>query len=359
MTIKKTAGRTAYVKPGDTTPFLDHMAVWSADTEASAKFLTECLGWKRHPTIIRVSDDDPTVRGMIGTFFDSPGVWIELIEPTTPGPGQDILDQMGDGALVEINFDLGDEYEKALGELADRGVNMLAMDGSPIVDGGRIDEGVMKDDGSFEGEGELIAYFPPELSQGTTVEYYEVISGRSESLLYERDQVWKNEIREPDTPYVDHIGILVEDIEKTAEFYKNYMGLEHNPLIAETEEYGGSKISFVNANGYDEKPLWLKLVQPLGKGRAKDLMEKFDKGHIFEIGAEVSDVRNFAAQMKDKNINMVQFDDSAISSDDNIFVTSVGDKECHFPLSISCGIPIKIFERADDGTGLYDARDKA
>lgn len=359
MTIKKTAGRTAYAAPGETTPFLDHMAVWASDTEATAKFLTGCLNWKRHPSTIRVADDDPTVGGMIGTFFDSPGVWIELIEPTTPGPGQEILDAMGDGALVEINFDLGDEYEKALNELSDRGVSMLAMDGSPIVDGGRIDEGVMQEDSGFESEGERIAYFPADLSHGTTVEYYEVLSDRTESLLYERDQVWKNETRAPGTPYVDHLGILVEDIDAAASFYKEYMGLVQCPQVFEVSEYGGAKITFIDANGYDDKKLWLKLVQPDGASPAQNLMGEFGKGYLFEIGAETADISEFTSRMASKNISMVQFGDTPIASGDTQVGAGSGDKECYFPLSTSRGIRIKIFERAANGSGLYDRRDKS
>lgn len=359
MTIKKTAGRTAYAAPGEITPFLDHIAVWASDTEASAKFLTERLGWKRHPSTIRVSDDDPTVGGMIGTFFDSPGIWIELIEPTTLGPGQDILDDMGDGALVEINFDVGNEYEKTLDDLADKGVRMLAMDGSPIVDGGQIDEGVLQEDGGFEGNGERIAYFPADLSQGTTVEYYEVLSDNKESLLYERDQVWKNETRATSTPYVDHIGILVEDINTAAAFYKEHMGLQQCPQVFEVSEYGGAKITFIDANGYDDEKLWLKLVQPTGPGHAKSLMEKFGKGHIFEMCAETKNIQEFVDRMVAKDISMVQFDESEITAASNFVETNSGDKECYFSLSTSRGIRIKIFQRAADGSGIYDRRDKS
>lgn len=143
MTIRKTAGRAAFVPAGDCTPIFDHIAVWSADTEASARFLTEVMGWKRNPTVIHVSDEEKTIGGMIGTFFDSPGLWFELIEPTTPGPGQDILDDLGDGALVEINFDLGNEYGLTLEKLAARGVEMVSMNGSPLIDGNGADDNTL------------------------------------------------------------------------------------------------------------------------------------------------------------------------------------------------------------------------
>ena len=359
MAIKKTAGRTAYAKPGETTPFLDHIAVWAADTEASAKFFSDCLGWERHPSIIRVSDDDPTTGGMIGTFFDAPGLWIELIEPTTPGPGKEILDAMGDGALVEINFDLGDEYEKALKEQADRGVEMLSMDGSPLVDGGRIDEGVVSDEGEVQNPGERIAYFPTDLTQGTTVEYYEVLSNNKGSLLYDRDQIWKDKVRAPGTPFIDHVGILVEDIDAAANFYEEYMGLKRHPKVFESSEDGGAKIAFVDANGYDDHKLWLKLVQPTGAGHAQDLMNKFGKGYIFELGIQTEDIGKLIKNMSSQQITMTKFDTTPLAEDDKALTTSSGDKECYFPADVSCGIRAKIFERGSKNTSLYELRDGA
>lgn len=357
MAIKKTAGRTAYAAPGDTTPFLDHIAVWAADTEASAKFLDECMGWKRHPVIIRVSDDDPTTGGMIGTFFDSPGLWIELIEPTTPGPGQDILNELGDGALVEINFDVGDEYQKALSELSERGIEMLSMDGSPLVDGGRIDEGVLSEDGEVLNPGECIAYFPTDLTQGTTIEYYEVLSDNKGSLLYERDQAWKNVVRDPQTPFIDHVGILVEDIDAAAEFYQEYMTLKRNPNIFETTEYGGAKIAFIDANGYDDNKLWLKLVQPTGDGYATDLMKKFGKGHIFELGAQTDDIERFASKLDGFGVKLGNLDGSALPNGQVSSTLASGDKQGYIPTDFSCGVRINIFERGPAQTSMFHQRD--
>jgi catechol 2,3-dioxygenase-like lactoylglutathione lyase family enzyme len=290
MTIEKCAGRAARYAADDCTPVFDHIAVWAEDTEATAHFLTNVMGWRRHPTVIRVSDEEKTTGGMIGTFFDAPGLWIELIEPTTPGPGQDILDQLGDGALVEINFDLGDAYGLALERLAARGIEMLSMDGSPLKDGGTIDEGVFEGD-EIQNPGQRIAYFPTELTGGTTVEYYEVLSDDEGSLIHERDRVWRNEQRAPGTPWVDHVAIVTDDAARAAAFFSDHMGLQAGSLNVHAD---GSRSILVDANGADEKTLWLRLLEPAPGSREAAILAARGPGHILEFGVVVEDLASFA-----------------------------------------------------------------
>lgn len=341
MAILKTRGRAAYIEPGDTTPIFDHIAVWAADTEKSAKFLTEIMGWKRHPTVIRVDDEEKTTGGMIGTFFDAPGLWIELIEPTTPGPGKDILDRLGDGALVEINFDLGDDYGKALEQLAVRGVEMLSMDGSPLRDGGVIDEGVFEG-GEIQNAGQRIAYFPTELTRGTTVEYYEVISNDTGSLIFERDQVWKHESRAPGTPRIDYIGILTDSLEDTAAFYRDYMGLAVQSKIFIDS---GDEIMFINANGCDENAVWLKLVKPSSGSINRAKLDERGNGFLFEMGVEVEALEQFVATAASKGVELT------IGSSDS------SDRDAFFAAEDARGIPLRIFERGASATSLTARRD--
>jgi catechol 2,3-dioxygenase-like lactoylglutathione lyase family enzyme len=343
MAIFKTRGRAAYIAPGDTTPIFDHIAVWAANTEQTAKFLTEVIGWKRHPTVIRVDDAEKTTGGMIGTFFDAPGLWIELIEPTTPGPGQDILDELGDGALVEINFDLGNEYEKALQDLSVRGVEMLSMDGSPLRDGGVIDEGVFEG-GEIQNAGQRIAYFPNELTRGTTVEYYEVLSHDKGSLIYERDHVWKDETRTPGTPRIDYIGILTDSLEETAAFYSGYMGLE---VQAKTLTEAGDEVLFINANGCDEQPVWLKLVKPRpGSANAAKLAER-GNGFLFEMGVEVKDLEGFNDKASSYGLTLT------------LGCSGNGDKDAFFAAADARGLPLRIFERGAAENSVTVQRDTA
>lgn len=289
MTVEKCSGRASRYSSGDCTPVFDHIAVWAEETEATANFLTNVMGWQRHPTVIRVSDEEKTTGGMIGTFFDAPGLWIELIEPTTPGPGKDILDALGDGALVEINFDLGDSYGLALEKLAGRGVEMLSMDGSPLKDGGTIDEGVF-DGHEIQNPGQRIAYFPTSLTGGTTVEYYEVLPDDEGSLILERDRVWHDAVRSVGTPWINYVAIVTEDATHAASFFKNYMGLTAFPMENHSD---GSRTILIDANGADDTKLFLKLIEPAKGSREAAILENRGSGHLLEFGVVVDDMASF------------------------------------------------------------------
>lgn len=335
MTIDKCAGRAARYGANDCTPVFDHIAVWAEDTEATARFLTTVMGWQRHPTVIRVSDDEKTTGGMIGTFFDAPGLWIELIEPTTPGPGKDILDQLGDGALVEINFDLGDAYGLALDRLSARGVEMLSMDGSPLQDGGTIDEGVFEGD-EIQNPGQRIAYFPIELTGGTTVEYYEVLSDDEGSLILERDRVWRNEERKPGTPWIDHVAILTDNAVRAASFFSEYMGLQHGSLTAHPD---GSRSILVNSNGSDDNKLWLRLLEPAAGSREASTMAERGPGHIFEFGVVVEDLQAFGAHAASHGVMFLDSLGSPIPSMQHV-------TEAWIRASDSRGIPLHLRDRS-------------
>lgn len=331
MVIEKCAGRAARYPAGDCTPMFDHIAVWAADTEASAKFLTEVMGWRRHPTVFHVSGDEKTLGGMIGTFFDAPGLWIELIEPTTPGPGMDILDQQGDGALVEINFDLGEAYGLALARNADAGIEMLSMDGSPLKNGGAVDEGVFDGEKILDGH-QRIAYFPTELTHGTTIEYYEVLADNTGSLILERDRVWRTETRTPGTPWVDHVSIVTDDAGRAAAFFADHMGLQ--PRAGVTGE-DGDTIIVMDANGADDTPLWLKLVQPAAGGRADRILKARGPGHIMELGVVVEDLAQFASNAARLGAILVDGNGSAL---DPAAARSLA--RAYVRPKDSCGIPI-------------------
>jgi catechol 2,3-dioxygenase-like lactoylglutathione lyase family enzyme len=335
MAIGKTAGRLARYPAGDCTPVLDHIAIWAADTEASARFLTQVMGWKRHPTVIRVDDSEKTTGGMIGTFFDAPGLWIELIEPTTPGPGRDILDQLGDGALVEINFDLGDSYALALDRMAQRGIEMLSMDGSPLRDGGTIDEGVLSGD-TIQNPGQRIAYFPTDLTHGTTVEYYEVRADDAGSLIHERDRVWRDETRAPGTPYIDHVAIVTDDADRAAAFFTDYMGLTRADVRSDPD---GGRSVLIDANGADDTPLFLRLTQPAAATRAAAVLARRGAGYIMELGVVVDDFADFQRCAEQHGVFLINAHGAKLNS-----VQSAG--EAWFDPKDSCGIPIRVVFRS-------------
>ncbi|MEE4660791.1 MAG: VOC family protein [Halieaceae bacterium] len=351
----------AQLKTQTNTPLrLDHLAIWVEDMERTTSFLTNIVGWKRHPMLVEVSADDPTTGGMEAVFIDGQGLWLEMILPTSPGPGQDILEEKGDGAIVEVNFEAVDEdYMNILQSMEELGVQMLAMDGSPLENGGRIQEGVRGNEDSHEA-GQKIAYWPTDMSGGTTVEIYEKISGDDTSLLNIRDAQWQAQAHDPSAPRIDHVSIIVEDAEKTAAFYTDIMGLARKAdkfdLGDESEElFGSFDAIWIDANG-----VWLELVQPTGPGPLMDILKEKGTGHPLEIIAEVDDIDAYYDLVKSRGVNMVTFDGTPLSDEEKAqLIPATGDRIAYFPQEVSCGMTIEVYERGPVETSALHRRDNS
>ena len=339
---------------------LDHLAVWVKDMEKTTTFLTDVVGLKRHPMVVEVSPDDPTCGGMEAVFIDGNGLWLEMILPTTPGPGMEILKKLGDGAIVEVNFEAVDEdYINILDDMEARGIQMLSMDGSPLVDGGRIDEGVRGHSETAE-TGQRIAYWPTVLSGGTTIEIYEKLRADETNLLNVRDRMWGSEHKDSTAPRIDRVGILVEDIKKAASFYTNIMGLALHPevfvLDADANNFGGMKIMFIKASTVEN--VWIQLIQPTSPGHAMALLKEKGNGYAMEVSVEVDDLGAFSERMGEEGITMVKFDGSPLEPGSKWdTVKPYGDRFCYFPLGVSRGLRIMMYQRGPRDTSILHRRD--
>lgn len=335
---------------------LDHTVIWVADIEGTARFLSDVVGFKRHPMEIGVSADDPTTGGMEGVFFDGNGVWLELIKPTTPGPGMDILNEKGAGAIIEINFQPQD-YDGVLNEMRNKGIQMLNMDGSPLSDdGGLIKEGVGTGE-DIEHTGQRIAYWPVDVSRGTSVEIFEVKPGDKGGLINIRDQQWKDESPAgPDEPWLDHIAIWVKDLEATASFYTDVLGLERFEREIDTStENDNEKIGAFKACFIDAKGCWLELVQPVGPGALMDTLNEKGDGYLGELCVCVNDLDAYNETMKAKGIQMVNIDGSALDSK-NCVLEPYGEKMAYFPTELTCGMVVEVVQPGPDDTRCIPPR---
>ena len=337
---------------------LDHIAIWAAETDESSKFLTDIVGWRQHPMEFGVSADDATTGGMEGVFFDAHGFWIELIRPTSPGPGMDILNEKGPGAITEINFEPA-SYDGTLADMKAKGVVMEAMDGSPLgEDGGIIKEGVADGDGIDE-QGQRIAYWPKDLTGGSTVEIYEMDHSDESALLVIRDKMWEAEVGNEIGPRPSHIAIFVKDLEKTAKFYTDVMGLKRHPMKIEidgdsNDKVGGLKMAFIDAGS-----LWLELVQPMGPGPIMDTLNEKGDGYLAEFVVEVDDMDKYFDEMLAKGVHMAYPDGTPIPKEDKGFVIEPsGIKGAYFPKDVSRGLTIEVVQRGPKETCLLHARDK-
>ena len=130
------------VKDPTTQPSLEHLAVWAVDVTRTATFLQETLGWRLHPMVFGVPEDNPVFGGMDLRFVDANGLWLELVQPTADGPGMAFLNEKGNGALVELDFFVQD-FDRNVSQMKARGIEVIGMDGKPMVGDGLLQEYVM------------------------------------------------------------------------------------------------------------------------------------------------------------------------------------------------------------------------
>jgi len=345
-------------------PALDHLAVWVKDLDRTEAFLRENLGWRRHPLEFGIGEDSKVFKvfgGMKLAFIDANGAWLELVEPTTPGPGLDLLRDKGNGSLVEFDFSIGHDaggFEKEVATLKSKGVEPIGMDGNPLQNDGRSSLWALKT-GKREFGDERLVYVPPEVTRGTAVElYWEYPSG----VVLLRDATWTDAERSPRVgPRLDHVVLLAADLEKTATFYSDVLGLRrHSSRLGLRRNWmgvGDNGHAWIEGNGTD---LWIEVVSPGSRGPGTALLKSkaFGDGAIMEIGVEVGNLDAFCDRMKVKGITMTVDGETPLPTGKKaVAVGSTGDRYSYFPLTKSEGMRIMVFQRGPKATSLFEVRD--
>jgi catechol 2,3-dioxygenase-like lactoylglutathione lyase family enzyme len=333
---------------------LEHIAVWTADVDKTAAFLNETLGWRRHPLVFGVNEDSTVFGGMKLAFVDTNGFWLELVQPTTEGPGMEFLKQKGKGSLVELDFFV-DDFDKSVALLKSKGVQPVGMDGKPMAQGGLLREWAIKKGKKVNGD-ERLAYLPMDVSRGTSIELgWEYPSG---VVLY-RDKIWGPKARTPaGAPHIDHVTLAASDLEKTATMYARILDLKRIPATPglRRDWMGVSEDS--QAWFYAYGSVWIDLLAPGGpKGEAILKDSRFGDGSIMELAVQVPSVDTFYDEMKAKGIVMTGGDGTPLPPNAKAVATPTGDRYCYFPLDRSEGMRIMVFERAKSGHGALARRD--
>jgi catechol 2,3-dioxygenase-like lactoylglutathione lyase family enzyme len=331
-------------------PRLEHTAVWVKDVDKTSNFLSYALGWRRHPLKFGVAADSRVYGGMKLAFVDANGLWLELVEPTSPGPGMDFLKQKGNGSLVELDFFV-DDFDTAEAAVRTMGIQPMGMDGKPMVNGGRLTEWAIKDGKRVRGD-ERLLYMPMDVSRGTSVEIgWEYPSG----VVLLRDATWKEGERTPRSgPRVDHVVVLAQDLEKTAKFYTDVLGLRRNPRSSGFPRrwmgLGADRHAWIDGGD----GTWIELVSPAPGSAAAKLLEnpRFGDGAILELDVEVPDADTFYDRMRAKGLTMTAGDSTALAAGEKSVVLPTGDRFSYFPQSASQGMRIMVFQRGSAASSL-------
>lgn len=335
-------------------PHLEHVAVWVADLEKTAAFLNDALGWRRHPLEFGVREDSEVFGGMKLAFVDANGFWLELVEPTTEGPGMDFLRQKGKGSIVELDFFV-DDFDAAVKWLEGKGVQPWGMDGKPMVNGGLLKEWA-KTDGKVRDADERILYLPMDVARGTSIELgWEYPSG----VVFYRDETWGPDVKTPaSTPRMDHVTVASADLEQTLEVYTKTLELRRVAgapgLPRDWMGVTPTGQAWIHGNSH----VWVNVVAPSGETGKKVLADsRFGDGNIMEIAAEVPDIAAFYDAMQAKGITLTAGDGVALPAGAKAVSTPSGDRFAYFPLDRSEGMRILVFQRARSGS-VFSARDR-
>ena len=94
------------------------------------------------------------------------------------------------------------------------------------------------------------------------------------------------------TDKIDHIGIVVPNIEKALEHYKNVFNkIGSKPIISETQNV---KISFIEFSN-----IKLELIEPISeKSPISNFLKKNPLGGMHHVGLEVDDLKNTYSDAK-------------------------------------------------------------
>jgi len=337
-------------------PSLEHMAVWAEDLDKTGAFLHETLGWRTNPLIFGVADDNPTFGGMKLSFVDANGMWLELVQPTNEGPGMEFLREKGNGGIVELDF-MVEDFDRNFTDMKARGIDLIGMDGKPMVNGGLLKEWVLIDGKKVDAD-ERLSYLPFDLARGTSIELaWEYPNG----AMYVRDEmIAPDNITPASAPRLDHVVVLSADLEATAKVYTDILRLPRLPLQEGINRawmgLGKGGHTWIEAN---EKGFWIEIVAPAA-GSTPEVLKKNADGTLLEIGVEVPDIEAFHDRMKAQGITLTAGDATRLPAGTKAVTDAVsGDRYAYFPLDRSYGMRIMVFQRGPAASSVFHRRDKA
>ncbi len=343
-------------KDPSTQPGMEHVAIWALDIGKSARFLNETLGWRTHPIDFGVPEDNEVFGGMKLGFVDANGLWIELVQPTTAGPGMEFLKEKGNGAIVELDFFLQD-FDRNFAQMKARGIDLIGMDGKPMKGNGLLQEYVVVDGKRIPAD-ERLSYLPFDVARGTSIELaWEYPNG----VVYLRDAQWSAQQATPkDGPRLDHVVVLAADLDATAKVYTDILRLPRismqEGLSREWMGVDGRKHAWIKSNDHG---FWIELVTPAANDAGKAALKKFGDGAIMELVVEVDDIAAFYERMQAKGITMTAGDAHPLPPGQKFIISkATGDRYNYFPLDRSEGMRILLYQRGPKHRSVYHRRDR-
>lgn len=318
LAVSSTAAASGEGAPAAESVVFGRLSACVVDPGATAVFLERVLGWKATPLATSVLAAERRSGADTFVLADARGFQLELAHATS----------CGNDPYKYLSFVASD---------LDSVLRRLPVGSGPVADARNPDAATRSP-----------VEVPSNVTGGTPI-VLESVPGPS--MLRQRGT---------GTIRADRIAIFVADLERSARFYTNVLGLQRNPQIvelngAENARSGGLKATFIDANG-----VWLALVQPVGPGPLMDYLNDHGDGHIAELILEVDDLGAFYDRMSAMGISLVDTRGEPVDPNEKAHVLwPYGDRIAYLPSASAGGLVIELVQRGPTETSLMERRDRA
>ena len=310
-------------------PRLDHINLLVKDLDATARFFTEIVGWRRNPLLYADGDEPKTFGSGIASWIDANGIWLELTQPTVNGA--DMERTRHEDVFDTIGFE-ADDFRSTFDALKTRGITLKGFGPDPLENEGRLYLWVISNGAAVSRGEDYAALVPPETSRKIVVEIFQ--RGPTESsIIRRREALQSEETGSPDGPRLNRVVVRSEDPGKAAKFFTDVLYL--NPDVAMSAPTNAT----VTATSDGHQKVWVGIEALGSSGAAND-------GHIKELAAQVDDIAAFYDRMAAKGIRMVTDTGAPLPAGKKFVVSKSGEWFAYFPLNASRGIPLRIYQHA-------------
>jgi catechol 2,3-dioxygenase-like lactoylglutathione lyase family enzyme len=164
-------------------------------------------------------------------------------------------------------------------------------------------------------------------------------------------------------PRLEHIVLLVKDLDQTATALSEVLGWRRNPLLyADGDKpptYGGAKNSWIDGNG-----IWLELIQPTVAGASRDRLGARDCA-LAELDFEVDNFKETYNALKSAGVTLVNYANGPVENNGRVSLSVLSpdggepgeDYAAMVPVGISQGISVEIFQRGFSEASILRRRD--
>jgi catechol 2,3-dioxygenase-like lactoylglutathione lyase family enzyme len=143
---------------------------------------------------------------------------------------------------------------------------------------------------------------------------------------------------------LDHVGIVVTNLEKAIDFYVNTFGCKRWKILDDAGLFPNHKFRYTLLPIGDN---YIELLEPHAGPFYKILKTK-GEGAMAELCFEVDDMDAFVAEMTQQGIALMDmgWDESRPLQEKKYFVSPSGNKNTYLPMAKTFGTWIEVLQRA-------------